>query len=158
AHDRLSADIVAAARPVLDKELLAEPLRQPARKQARGDVGRRTGGRGDDDAHRAQRIGLRPAARGHRWNSSASGETQKVSAGQCHAAFGLGALALLQGIALTFIDRDGADRSWIRTSSPRKAIFSHAVSMQQPWKTVISFDAARLGIDSVFLVALQSEF
>ena len=52
AHDRLGSDIVAAARPVLDDELLAKPLRQPAGKQARRDIGR-AGGRGNDDAHRA---------------------------------------------------------------------------------------------------------
>src|SRR5262249_3403797 len=30
--------------------------------------------------------------------------------------------------------------------------------MKQAWKTKVSFDAARLGIDSVFLVALENEF
>ena len=41
AHDRLGADIAAGARPVLDDEWLAEPLRQPLTHQARDDVGRR---------------------------------------------------------------------------------------------------------------------
>ena len=41
AHDRLGADIAAGARPVLDDEWLAEPLRQPLADQARDDVGRR---------------------------------------------------------------------------------------------------------------------
>ena len=40
AHDRLGADIAAGARPVLDDELLAKPLRQPLTHQARDDVGR----------------------------------------------------------------------------------------------------------------------
>ena len=44
AHDRLGADIAAGARPVLDDELLAEPLRQPLTDQARDDVGRAAGG------------------------------------------------------------------------------------------------------------------
>ena len=39
-HDRLGGDIAAGARPVLDDELLAEPLRQPLTHQARDDVGR----------------------------------------------------------------------------------------------------------------------
>ena len=39
-HDRLGADIAAGARPVLDDEWLAEPLRQPLTDQARDDVGR----------------------------------------------------------------------------------------------------------------------
>ena len=38
AHDRLGADIAAGARPVLDDEWLAEPLRQPLAHQARDDV------------------------------------------------------------------------------------------------------------------------
>ena len=38
-HDRLGADIGAGARPVLDDEWLAEPLRQPLADQARDDVG-----------------------------------------------------------------------------------------------------------------------
>ena len=45
AHDRLGADIAAGARPVLDNELLAEPLRQPLTHQARDDVGRAAGAR-----------------------------------------------------------------------------------------------------------------
>ena len=44
AHDRLGGDIAAGARPVLDDELLAEPLRQPLTHQAREDVGRAAGG------------------------------------------------------------------------------------------------------------------
>ena len=35
AHDRLGGDIAASARPVLDDERLAEPLRQPLTDQAR---------------------------------------------------------------------------------------------------------------------------
>ena len=60
AHDRLGGDIAAGARPVLDDEWLAEPLRQPLTDQAREDVGRAAGGKADDDAHRPRRIGLRP--------------------------------------------------------------------------------------------------
>ena len=44
-HDRLGGDIAAGARPVLDDELLAEPLRQPLTDQARDDVGRAAGGK-----------------------------------------------------------------------------------------------------------------
>ncbi len=44
AHDRLGPDIAAGARPVLDDEWLAEPLRQPLTDEARDDVGRAAGG------------------------------------------------------------------------------------------------------------------
>ena len=59
-HDRLGGDIATGARPVLDDEWLAEPLRQPLTHQAREDVVRTAGGKADDDAHRPRRIGLRP--------------------------------------------------------------------------------------------------
>src|SRR5947209_6310186 len=39
-HDRLGADIGAAAWPVLDNKWLPKPLRQPLAHQARKDVGR----------------------------------------------------------------------------------------------------------------------
>ena len=48
AHDRLGGDIAAGARPVLDDEWLAEPLRQPLTDQAREDVVRAAGGKADD--------------------------------------------------------------------------------------------------------------
>src|SRR5207249_8951187 len=64
----------------------------------------------------------------------------------------------LQRVAFTLIDRDGGDRSWISTLPLRKGVFSHAVPVQQSWETIVAFDAARLVIDSVFLVALQREF
>ena len=85
AHDRLGGDIAASARPVLDDELLAEPLRQPLTDQARDDVGRAAGGEADDDAHRPRRIGLRPRdARHGRQRGSARGQMQKLSAGKFH--------------------------------------------------------------------------
>src|SRR5215471_10501309 len=37
-YDRLGADIARGASTILDDELLAEPLRQPLRHQARDDV------------------------------------------------------------------------------------------------------------------------
>ncbi len=51
-HDRLGGDIAAGARPVLDDEWLAEPLRQPLTYQTRENVVRAAGGKADDDAHR----------------------------------------------------------------------------------------------------------
>src|SRR5262249_54245643 len=53
---------------------------------------------------------------------------------------------------------DGADCSWINTLPLRKSAFSHPVPLQQSRETVVAFDAARLGINSVFFVVLQSEF
>ena len=83
AHDRLGADIAAGARPVLDDEWLAEPLRQPLADQARDDVGAAAGGKADDDAHRPRRIGLRPRdARDGRQRGSARCQMQKSTAGK----------------------------------------------------------------------------
>ena len=55
AHDRLGGDIAAGTWPVLDDELLAEPLRQPLAHQTRDDVGRAAGAKADDD--RTGRVG-----------------------------------------------------------------------------------------------------
>src|SRR6516162_7017814 len=52
AYDGLNTDIATASRTVLNEELLAEALRQPLTDQARSDVVRPTGSKGDDDAHR----------------------------------------------------------------------------------------------------------
>src|SRR5438477_13183542 len=46
----------------------------------------------------------------------------------------------------------------IGTASLRKGGVFHAPSMQQPRETIVAFDAARLGIESVLLVALLREF
>src|SRR5258708_19674974 len=45
----------------------------------------------------------------------------------------------------------------IRTSSLRKGKLFHAPPVQQPWQAIVSFDAARLIINSVLLVALLIE-
>ena len=83
AHDRLGADIAAGTRPVVDDELLAEPLRQPLTDQARDDVGRAAGGIANNDAHRPRRIGLRPCeARHGRQRGSARGQMQKLYGGE----------------------------------------------------------------------------
>src|SRR2546430_17017579 len=58
-HDRLGGNIGASTRPVLNHELLVEPLRQPLADQACHDVGATSGGKSDDDAHRPAWIGLR---------------------------------------------------------------------------------------------------
>jgi len=47
AYDGLNTDIATASRTVLNEELLAEALRQPLTDQARSDVVRPTGGKGD---------------------------------------------------------------------------------------------------------------
>src|SRR5262245_49857928 len=84
-HDRLGTDIAAGTRPVLDDELLAEPLGQPMTDQARGDVGSTTGGKSDDNAHWPRRIGLRPRdARQSRQRGSARGQMQELSTGKFH--------------------------------------------------------------------------
>jgi hypothetical protein len=79
-HHRLGGDIGAGPRPVLDHELLAQPLRQPLPHDPRHDVGRAAGGKADDDADRARRIGLRPReARDGRQRGSARGQMQELS-------------------------------------------------------------------------------
>ena len=86
AHDGFGGDIAGGARPVLDDEWLAEPLRQPLADQAREDVIRATGGKADDYAHRPRRIGLRPSeARDSRERGSARCQMQELSsAGKFH--------------------------------------------------------------------------
>jgi len=59
AHGELGGDVGGAARTVLDHERLAEPLRQPLRHHARGDICRAARRDGDQDPDRAGRIGLR---------------------------------------------------------------------------------------------------
>src|SRR5262249_56168254 len=69
---RLGADIGAGPRPVLDHELLAEPLGEPLTHHARDEVG--VAGRRErhDHPHRPRRIGLRPGdARGGRHRRAA---------------------------------------------------------------------------------------
>src|SRR5262245_52028033 len=85
AYDGLNTDITTASRTVLNEELLAEALRQPLTDQARSDVVRTTGGKGDDDSHRPRRIGLRSCnARHGRQRHSARYQMQKISTGKFH--------------------------------------------------------------------------
>jgi hypothetical protein len=54
-YGRLSANVGACAGPVVDEELLTEPLRKPLCRQPRDDVGPSGGGSTDDPAHRPGR-------------------------------------------------------------------------------------------------------
>jgi hypothetical protein len=84
-HDRLGANIADKSSPVVDDKLLAESLGEPLPHQARGDVGRASGSRADDDAHRPRRIGLRPrAARDGREGGGTRGKMQELSTGTFH--------------------------------------------------------------------------
>ena len=88
ASDRFGRDIGAGARAVLDDDLLAEPLRERLADDARDDVGRRAGGKADDQMHRPRRIGIRPCdPRNSRERGSARCQVQKFSAGKCHGFF-----------------------------------------------------------------------
>ena len=58
ARHHIGSDIGGSTRPVLDYECLTEPLLQPFRHQARGDVDCLAGGKADDDAHRPAWIAL----------------------------------------------------------------------------------------------------
>src|SRR5271169_3758430 len=85
--DRLRANIATGAWPVLDEEVLSEPLRQPLRHQARDDVGAAAGGKADDQAHRPRRIGLRPCDTQHgRHGGSTRYQMQKLAAWDIHNA------------------------------------------------------------------------
>src|SRR5450755_4218581 len=83
--DDLGADIAGSARPILNEQWLAKPLRQPLTDKARQNVARTTGGKADDDADRPRRIGLRPSgARYDRERGSTRGQMQKLSAWKSH--------------------------------------------------------------------------
>jgi hypothetical protein len=79
-------DVQAAAHaigPVLDDEWLAEPLCEPLSNQACDDVDPTAGSKANDDAHRLDRIGLRPGDTRYRGQrGSARGQMQKLSAGK----------------------------------------------------------------------------
>jgi hypothetical protein len=61
--DKFGGDVAARAGPVLDDELLAEPLRQPLRNEARRNIWCNTRRKTDQDADRPRRIGIRPSSR-----------------------------------------------------------------------------------------------
>src|SRR5262249_60990615 len=76
------AVMAAGPRPVLDDELLTEPLRQPLSHQAPEDIALAARRDWHDQTHRPRRIGLRPSdARYSRQRSSTRGQMQKLSAG-----------------------------------------------------------------------------
>src|SRR5262249_22981254 len=84
-HDCLSSDIAAGTRPVLNDELLTEPLGEPLTYYARDDVNRLARGKSDDDAHRPRRIGLRPCdPRDGRQRGSPRCQMQEFAAGKFH--------------------------------------------------------------------------
>ena len=85
AHHRLGADIGAGARPVLDDEWLAQPLRQPLTDEASDDVGRAAGRNRNGQAHRPRRVGLRVrATRKDRQGGGARRQLQKLPARKFH--------------------------------------------------------------------------
>src|SRR5262245_8767183 len=84
-HDRFGADVGARTGPVLDQELLAQPLRQPLPHKPRDQISVSGGRERNDHAHRARWIGLRPSdARNARQRDSARGQAQKIAAGKFH--------------------------------------------------------------------------
>src|SRR5215831_21096254 len=84
-HDLKRADVSATARPILNDERLSKPLREQLTEQSRVDIVRAAGRKGNNDAHRPGRIGLRPRETRHgRKSGSARGHMQKISAGKFH--------------------------------------------------------------------------
>src|SRR5262249_35314565 len=84
-HDLFGGNIASGARPVLDDEWLAKPVREPLTHQADKDVSCSAARKPDDQAHRPRRIGLRLRDPRHRWQrGSARGQMQKIAAGKFH--------------------------------------------------------------------------
>ncbi len=84
-HDDLGADIGGAARPIVDDELLLEPLRQPLSDEPRGNVGRDSDRIRYDHADRPRRIGLRRHRLGQaRQRGHGRSEPQHVSTRKFH--------------------------------------------------------------------------
>jgi hypothetical protein len=85
AHHSFRADIAAGTRPVVDDELLAQPLRQPLTQHACHDVRRAAGRNLNDQAHWPRRIGLRPSGtRERRGHGDAHCPMQELAAGKLH--------------------------------------------------------------------------
>src|SRR5262249_56197012 len=83
--NRLSADIGAAPRSVLDDEWLAEALRQPLSHQACDGVGPAGRGERHDEANRPRWIALRASETGDgRQCGGPRGQMQKISARKFH--------------------------------------------------------------------------
>src|ERR1700751_819496 len=109
-HHLLGGEIAGGADPVLDHELLPEPLGEPLSHQARGEVAAAAGRKADDDPHRPRRITLHPsdAWRG-RQRGGGRGQTQECAAGKLHAH-----LALRRAVTSISIFMRGSDRpAWI---------------------------------------------
>src|SRR5262249_28729293 len=86
--DRFGRQIPARAGSVLDHDRLPEPLGEPLRDQARGDVGGAAGGKPDEEAYRTARVGLRPRdARGGQQRGRASRPVEESTAGKFHGVY-----------------------------------------------------------------------
>src|SRR5262249_27862342 len=82
---RLGGDVRTCPRPVLDNDLLTEPLRQPLPHNPAYSVSTAAGRPADDQSHWPRWIGLCPSeARCGRQRGSASCQMQKFPAGKFH--------------------------------------------------------------------------
>src|SRR5262245_24643827 len=83
--DHLGGHVGGRAWPGLDDEGLSEPLRQPLPQKPRENVTAATWRKPDNDAHRPQRIALRPSqTRVGRQRDRTRCETQKLPPCQFH--------------------------------------------------------------------------
>ncbi len=83
---RRGADVGARPSPVLDDDLLAEPLRQRRRNQPGDDVERAGWRDRNDQMDRTRRPGIRACeARQHRIGSGGGGKNEQLSAVKFHA-------------------------------------------------------------------------
>ena len=86
-HHAFGGDIAAGARPVVDDNLLTEPLGEPLRHHPRRNVGGTAGRKSNDQAHRPRRIGLRRCdPRERREDGGTCCQMQKLSARTFHRA------------------------------------------------------------------------
>src|SRR5262249_22330508 len=99
-HHGLGCYIAAAARAVLDDELLTEPLGQRLSHDTRDDIDRLTGGKTDHHAHRTRGIGLRACdPRYVRQRGSSRCQLQKLPARKFHGALDFLSLDLIAAVA-----------------------------------------------------------
>src|SRR5262245_40485719 len=86
-HDAFGGDIATGARPIVDDNLLTEPLGEPLRHHPRRNVGRTASRKPNNQAHRSRRVGLRRCdARESRERRGTCCQMQKLSARKFHRA------------------------------------------------------------------------
>src|SRR5262249_52279234 len=119
AHHLLGGEIAGGADTVLDDELLPEPLGEPLRHQARGEIATAAGRKADDKTHRPRGLALRPSLRrshprDDRQRGRARGQAQEFAAENFHDVTLRTHSALRRAVTSISIFMRGSDRpAWI---------------------------------------------